>query len=389
MTSRRRCLPAALLALISIAPAQSERAQALEVGSRVPTCDARVQRRLEKGFAALRAGKPREALRDLLPSMRASGERPQLRWGRRETRDFFAVLRSELATLDAATRERFAAALKADAERALRSARLETGARRAARLRAILRAFPGTSSAREARLELVDLALERGDALDASFHLTLVAPAEREKRRDALAALEAHGGDEPWPNTGGAASGLAQPSRTPPSVPERAPKLLGAWPQRATWRPARARGVVGLLEGEHAIAVFQDPAQLLAVLDIPGARRFARVDLQAMTGLPPDGESLPHPAMLGARVFLGHGGVPPGRVLRGAELVPAGELFALDFTRLGHALTWRFRPRSFPAFGTSATVLPPRLRAGRARLRPRRGARGPPHAARARVRPGR
>lgn len=337
---------------------ETERARALENGTRVPTCDAILQRNLEQSLQMLRDGREKAALQRMLPALRPTGPRPQLRYGERETRDFHELLDALLAALPDDRRQRFTVTLEGDATRALELARSERDGR-VNRLRAIMRAFPGTRAAGRARAMLVDLAIERGDVLGALRHADGLSIEAQRARAAAIESLRsAERGADPWPHVAGDVTGLPLPGaqRAPRTA---TPRLLGGWPQRASWNPARASGVVGSLATKRSIAVFQDPHRLLICVDIPGTPRFENLDLRSVTTLGGDDKRTPSPAIRGSRVFLVHGGAIPSFVPPGSDAkAPAAELFAFDVGRESTRLAWRLSPRSIEAFGEQSSFLP-------------------------------
>lgn len=339
----------------------SERARMRENGSRVPTCDPIAQRQLEAGLQALEGGQGAEALRILLPFLKPSGPRPQVLWGQRETRDFFVLLDTLLAEAKPETRTSFAATLEADAARQLSDCRaLRHG--RSARLEALLRAYPGTSAAKEARHLLVDAALERGDELAARFYLSTCEAAIQAPRLEVLAALASMSPQLPWPHVQGHVDGTAATGAAtrggPRAGPTNAtrPRLLGTWSRQAMgFATADSAGVVGKLAAGPACAVFQDRSQLLVAVDFAGAPRFEHVDLGAVTGRLSDPPRRPAPSILGSRVFLVHGGaVATARGVGG--VVEDADLFAFDIGRDATKLAWRASAAS--ACGPESSFLP-------------------------------
>ncbi|MCA8970884.1 MAG: PQQ-like beta-propeller repeat protein [Planctomycetes bacterium] len=344
---------------------ESERARMRENGSRVPCADPIQQRKLEEGLRVLTEGHGADALRILLPALSPTGERPQLEWGERETRDFFALLETMLAEASETTRVEFAASLEEDARTHFEDVR-SMGNGRSARLRAILRAYPGTRASLEARRMLVDLAIERGDVLSASLELDALPADERAARAKAIEELVAPSrSSAPWPHvhglpSGRAGQGAAVNEAPKPSVMRSVPRLLGSWSVAATtWDPTRATGVTGRLERGQACALFQDPRHLLVMVDTPGAPRYETVDLRSATGLASDPTRRPAPSIAGARAFVVHGGLAGSSILPGpGGKAPAAELFAFDIGTDGTKLIWRRSPGVLADIGDDASFLP-------------------------------
>ncbi|MCB9880752.1 MAG: PQQ-binding-like beta-propeller repeat protein [Planctomycetes bacterium] len=344
---------------------ESERARMRENGSRVPCVDPIEQRKLEEGLRVLAQGHGSDALRILLPALTPTGERPQLEWGERETRDFFALLETMLTEATETTRTEFAASLEEDARKHFEDARA-TGNGRSARLRAILRAYPGTRASLEARRMLVDLAIERGDVLAASLEVDALPADERPSRAKAIEELLTPSrAAAPWPHahglpSGRAGQGAAVNEAPKPLMARSVPRLLGSWSVPATtWDPARGAGVVGRLERGHACALFQDPRHLLVMVDLPGAPRYETVDLRSATGLASEPTRRPAPSIAGARAFVVHGGFLGSAVLPGpGGSVPVAELFAFDIGTDATKLAWRRSPGSLTKVGDEASFLP-------------------------------
>ena len=330
----------------------SEASLAARNGSFVPSAEPALQRRLLAGLEELRKGDVSKAVELLLPQLSALGDSPQLAWSERETRDFELLLAQHIARLDAKAKSALAKSFEKDASAALANAGLDEGV-----LARIAQRFPGTASAQRARRMLADLAIERGDWVAAAGRVAWLGDAERKRRASALATLERHAfeGSE-WPLPAGGFDGL--PCATIATRPRaELPKRLCEWQTTRPWESADAAGVVGRNREGQRVAVWQDPRHLLTLVDSDAAPSQVQ-SLRKISGRPPALARRCGPCMLGARLFVVHGG--RGTIGEEHEDVPEGgaELLAFEVVASKPELRWRYKPEGAKALGKRAVVQP-------------------------------
>ncbi|HHI80538.1 MAG TPA: hypothetical protein ENK02_11215 [Planctomycetes bacterium] len=308
MKGGRRCLALAALwsfwALAPSLPAQevrlnpaieSQRAQRNR--SQVLLADQRLSRRLGAALLLASQGKWTQARPKLLPALVPGHPRIQISWGRRETRDFHLLLARILEAAPPHAKRAWSRNLEKEALQ-----RLARIPRKPRALRAFALAFVGTKASRAALLQALDLALEKGDLLQAETLAADLRLPPNHPQRLALQQLARWSLPVPaWPSPPGAPNGNPPPTPQPQGTPIRGPRSLGSWPggslsvQLGLMGPgprgsSRYLFLGGAKLGVVDLAVASDPKE--SHEDESTKAPQARLQLLALPGsLPPEGDA--------------------------------------------------------------------------------------------------